>query len=200
MVFTNSKLWPLDAPATFERLLELVLQGLQWKTCLVYLDDIIIFGATFEEHMWQEQEILQCLRDANLKLQPSKFNLLQTQVDFLGHVINEDSVLPNPENVSEILNWSQPRSHTQVRQFLGMASYYKRFVKDFAKVEKPLVNLPCKNQVFKWTEESESAFKVLTSIIRTEDHGIPNTGRTIYSGYGSERFCNRQCFVPSSEW
>ena len=133
-------------------------------------------------HMSRVQEILQCLKDANLKLQPSKCNLLQTQVDFLGHVINEDGVLPNPENVSKILNWSQPRSPTQVRQFLGMASYYSRFVKDFAKVAKPLVNLTCKNQVFKWTEESESAFKAFeTSIIWTEDHGIPVTGRTIYS-------------------
>ena len=148
----------------------------------MYLDDIIIFGATFEEHMSRVQEILQCLRDANLKLQPSKCNLLQTQVDFLRHVINEDGVLPNPENVSKILNWSQPRSPTQVRQFLGMASYYRRFVKDFAKVAKPLVNLTCKNQVFKWTEESESAFKALKQvIIWTEDHGIPVTGRTIYS-------------------
>ena len=131
----------------------------------MYLDDIIIFGATFEEHMSRVQEILQCLRDANLKLQPSKCNLLQTQVDFLGHVINEDGVLPNPENVSKILNWSQPRSPTQVRQFLGMASYYRRFVKDFAKVAKPLVNLTCKNQVFKWTEESESAFKALKQVL-----------------------------------
>ena len=154
-----------NAPASFERLMEIALQGLQWQTCLIYLDDIIVFGSNFDEHMTRVEEILQRLREANLKLQPGKCHLFQTEVNFLGHIVGVDGVRPNAENVSKILEWPVPKTPTHVRQFLGMANYYRRFVKDFSKLAKPLTRLTCKNTVFQWTTECQNAFEKLKNIL-----------------------------------
>ena len=86
-----------NAPATFQRLMNLVLAGIQWNTCLVYIDDIIIFGKTFDQHLHNLQQVLDRLRQAGLKLHPSKCQFLQHKVTFLGHIISQDGIYPDPD-------------------------------------------------------------------------------------------------------
>lgn len=150
-----------NATATFQRLMELALSGLQWNSCLVYLDDVIVFSQDFETHMTRLRAVLSKIQKAGMKLKPSKCNFLKKQVGFLGHVISEHGVLPNPENTKKIQDWPVPRSVKQVRSFLGLGNYYRRFVKDYSKIVKPLTNLTKKDCFFKWTDECQAAFDQL---------------------------------------
>ena len=149
------------ASATFQRLMELVLQGLNWQTCIIYLDDIVVYGRSFEEHLQRVEEVLQRISESGLKLKPEKCQLMQQRVTFLGHVVTPDGVLPCPDNVAKILQWQQPTTVTEVRQFLGMASYYRKFIQGYAKLASPLVRLTKKDEPFNWTSECEESFTVL---------------------------------------
>ena len=150
-----------NAPATFQRLMDLVLAGLQWTSCLVYLDDVIIVGKTFEEHLLHLREVLIRLREAGLKLQPSKCSFCQKKVEFLGHIVSDKGVATDPAKTAQVAKWPTPSSQKEVQQFLGLASYYRRFVKDFATIAKPLHRLTEKTMDFKWTSECQSAFEEL---------------------------------------
>ena len=152
-----------NAPATFQRVMELALRGLQWSTCLIYLDDVLIFGSTFEEHLQRLKQVLDRIRAANLKLKPEKCSLMQTEVPFLGHIVSREGVRPNPENISKVMRWPEPANVTEVRGFLGLCSYYRRFIKDFAVVAKPLTELTCNDSPLVWTDECQSAFDELKS-------------------------------------
>ena len=151
----------VNAPMTFQRLMERVLQGLHWSTCLVYLDDCIILGQDFTSHLANLKEVLQRVREAGLKLKPSKCQLFKKQFTYLGHVISSAGVLPDPSNISKVAALSRPRTATQVRSFLGLASFYRRFIPAFSKVAAPLTNLTQKRAQFVWTDECESAFNAL---------------------------------------
>ena len=159
--FTTMPFGLTNAPATFQRVMELALQGLQWQQCLIYLDDIIVFGRTFEEHMCRVEEVLSRIAKAGMKLQPSKCHLLQPKVTFLGHIVSEDGVLPNQENVSKIKHWPIPTSVTNVRQFIGIVSYYRRFIKDFSQIARPIVDLTKKTVPFVWSNQCQEAFDEL---------------------------------------
>ena len=154
-----------NAPSTFQRIIELALRGLQWITCLIYLDDVIIFGRNFKEHLSRLKEVLLRIRRANLKLKPSKCHLLQEEVEFLGHVVSEEEILPNPRNIEKLLNWPRPVNTTQVRGTIGLGSYYRRFVKDFSKLVHPLTELIKKDKPFKWTDKCEEAFQKLKEVL-----------------------------------
>ena len=148
-----------NAPATFQRLMDLVLAGLQWSTCLVYLDDVVIAGKTFKEHISRLRAVFQRLREAGLRLQPAKCSLCQKKVDFLGHTVSEKGVATDHSKTDKVANWPIPTSQKEVQQFLGLANYYRRFVKDFATIAKPLHHLTEKTAEFKWTEQCQKAFE-----------------------------------------
>ena len=150
-----------NAPATFQRLMELVLAGLQWTTCLVYLDDVIVTGKTFEEHLDHLGGVLQRIREASLKLQPAKCALCLEEVKFLGHIISRKGVATDPVKTEKVAKWPTPTNKKEVQRFLGLASYYRRFVKDFASVAKPLHQLVEKNREFRWTQQCQEAFEQL---------------------------------------
>ena len=154
-----------NAPSTFQRIIELALRGLQWITCLIYLDDVIIFGRNFKEHLSRLKQVLMRIREANLKLKPSKCHLLQEEVEFLGHVVSEEGILPNPRNIEKLLNWPRPVNTTQVRGIIGLGSYYRRFVQDFSKLVHPLTELTKKDKPFKWTDKCEEAFQRLKEVL-----------------------------------
>ena len=97
-----------NGPATFQRLMELALSGLQWISCLVYLDDILVYRKSFDEHLRRLAAVLQRFREAGLKLKPSKCTFFQKEVKFLGHLINGKGVLPDPDNVQKIVAWPTP--------------------------------------------------------------------------------------------
>lgn len=150
-----------NAPATFQRLMDACLAGLQWSSCLVYIDDLIIPGKTFCEHLTHLRQVLQRLREARLKLKPNKCNLCLKEVEFLGHVVGADGVHTDPAKTEKVATWPVPTSKREVQQFLGLANYYRRFVKDFATVAKPLHYLTEKTAKFEWTQQAQSAFEEL---------------------------------------
>ena len=147
-----------NAPATFQRLMDSVLAGLQWKSCLVYLDDIIICGKTFEEHLFNLRAVFECLKQAGLKLQPTKCAFARKKVEFLGHIVSEDGIATDPAKIEKVANWPEPTSTKEVQQFLGLASYYRQFIKDFSMYAKPLCKLIEKGEEFRWTADCQNAF------------------------------------------
>jgi hypothetical protein len=150
-----------NAPATFQRLMVAVLSGLQWKTCLVYLDDIIIPGKSCAEVLSRLREVIDRLRTAGLRLKPSKCHLFKQKVEFLGHVVSAAGVTCDPAKVEAVQEWPAPRKVTDVRAFLGLAGYYRRFIGGFAHIAAPLTKLTRKNEPFVWDEQSQQAFETL---------------------------------------
>ena len=150
-----------NAPATFQRLMDSVLAGLHRKTCLVYIDDITVVGKSFEEHLCNLQAVFERLRKAGLKLQPRKCQLLQQKVTYLGHVVSAQGIAPDAEKTRRVNQWPTPQSPKEVQQFLGLANYYRCFIKDFASLATSLHRLTEKGTQFKWTKESEAAFNAL---------------------------------------
>lgn len=150
-----------NAPATFERLMETVLAGLSWKTCLVYLDDIIVVGKTFEDHTKKLGEVFQRLRKANLKLSPKKCFLFQREVHYLGHVVSGKGIAVDPEKIRAVREWPVPRDKHEIRSFLGLCTYYRRYVPGFANIAKPLTRLTEEGRRFIWEMDCQDAFKQL---------------------------------------
>ncbi|GBN14381.1 Transposon Ty3-I Gag-Pol polyprotein [Araneus ventricosus] len=148
-------------PATFERLMETVLRGLTSEACLVYLDDIIIVGRTFEEHLNNLRKVFQRLQKANLKLSPKKCRFFQKEVTYLGHVISAEGVKTDPGKIKAVVDWPRPETVHDVRSFLGLCTYYRRFVKNFSTIARPLHKLTEAKSNFNWTEECEKSFNSL---------------------------------------
>ena len=123
-----------NAPGTFQQLMESILRGLIWKTCLIYLDDVIVFSTSFDQHLNDLAEVFDRFRDANIKLKPSKCSFEKDQVSYLGHIISKDGIQPDPEKIEVVKNFPVPKTVRQVRSFLGLANYYRRFVQDIAKI------------------------------------------------------------------
>ena len=170
-----------NAPATFQRLMERCVGDLNLKTCLVYLDDIIIFSSTFEEHLERLESVLARLQYHGLKLKPSKCQLFRTSVKYLGHVISAAGVETDPDKTAALRTWPVPSNHQEVRSFLGFAGYYRRFIAGYSKIAKPLhaltVGLPVKKHtvrshkskppLFTWTPECQLAFERLITELTT---------------------------------
>ena len=152
-----------NAPAVFERLMEQVLRGLQWEKCLVYLDDIIILGSSFDKQLENLRLVFDRIHTANLKLKPKKCNFFRREVAFLGHVVTTEGVACDPEKTKAVSDWEIPQSVTEVRSFLGLASYYRRFIKSFSTIASPLTALTKKGQKFEWSSDCQTAFETLKS-------------------------------------
>ena len=157
--FTTMPFGLCNAPATFERLMELALAGLQWKICLIYLDDVLVFSKTFDEHMNRLNAVLDRIRKANLKLKPVKCHFLRPEVAYLGHILSAEGVQPNPDNLAKVQAWKQPTTVKEVQSFLGLANYYRRFIQDYSYHVRPLIDLTKKNKFFNWTEDCTKAFQ-----------------------------------------
>ena len=150
-----------NSPAVFQRLMEFVLSSYQWHICLIYLDDVLVFGSNFDEHMDRVDQVLDRITQAGLKLRPEKCWLLQSSVNFLGHTISSEGVLPNPDNLAKIQQWPVPTTQTEVRQILGLGSYYRRFIKNYSDLVRPMTLLTHKNTPFVWSEACMKAFETL---------------------------------------
>ena len=154
-----------SAPSTFQRMMEIVLSGLSFETCLCCLDDVIIFSRTFDEHCTRLQTVLLRLREHNLRMKLSKCTFGSRQVRYLGHLISEDGVKPDPTKIEAVQNLSTPNSIKSARHFVGLASYYRRFIKGFSTIAAPLTDLTKKNAHFEWSEACELAFKTLKALL-----------------------------------
>ena len=143
-----------NAPATFERLMDQVLQGLRWSRCLVYLDDIISFGTTFGNALDNLTSIFERLRLHGLQLKSTKCHLFGTSVPFLGHVVGRRGLECDPKKIEDVKCWPVPDCLKSVRQFLGFVGYYRRFIPCFADIAEPLVALTGKDVplILAWVE------------------------------------------------
>ncbi|GFW28490.1 retrovirus-related Pol polyprotein from transposon 17.6 [Trichonephila clavipes] len=150
-----------NAPATFERLMETVLGGLSYEACLVYLDDIFTMGRSFEEHLKNIRRVLQKLKEANLKLSSSKCHLFRREVTYLGHIISAEGVRTDPDKISAVKDWNCPSDVHQLRSFLGLCTYYRKFVKNFSTIARPLHKLTEAKQKFIWTFDCNNDFNKL---------------------------------------
>ena len=150
-----------NAVATFQRLMDVVLSGMHFLACIVYLDDIIVFSRTPEQHLDRLEQVFDRLERAGLKMKPDKCELLKTRLVFLGHVLTAEGVGTDPEKTAAIEEWPTPTTTTQCRAFYGLASYYRRFVKNFAGLAAPLHELMKKHQRFFWDEDKQEAFDAL---------------------------------------
>ncbi|XP_029675231.1 uncharacterized protein LOC115242830 [Formica exsecta] len=156
-----------NAPATFQRLMNSILTGMQGLKCLVYLDDIVIYGASLEDHKKRLKEVLQRLRENNLKLQPDKCEFLRKEVIYLGHIISENGISPDPSKLTAIKEFPTPKKVKDIQSFIGLAGYYRKFIEDFSKIAKPLTKLTKKTEKFEWTMEQQNAFEILKERLMT---------------------------------
>lgn len=153
-----------NGPACCQRLMELVLNGLQWQILLIYLDDTILFASSFEEHLERLKVVLDRIKEAGLKLKPEKCRIFQKEVTFLGHVVSEEGVKPDPNNIAKILQCPVPKTVKEVRHILGMGSYYRRYISHFSELVKPLTELTKKSTKFVWSNECQEAFGKLKQL------------------------------------
>ncbi|CAK9824012.1 Retrovirus-related Pol polyprotein from transposon 297 [Anthophora retusa] len=157
-----------NAPATFQRLMDSILSGLQGTELFVYLDDIVIYASSLSEHKAKFNRLAERLRRANLKLQPSKCSFLRREVAYLGHIISDEGVKPCPTKISAVKNFPGPKNAKTVREFLGLAGYYRRFINKFSHITKPLTALLRKDTKFEWSAAQERAFETLRNALCTE--------------------------------
>ncbi|GFU60853.1 retrovirus-related Pol polyprotein from transposon 17.6 [Trichonephila clavipes] len=170
---TGKRLWQFkvmpfglcNAPATFERLMETVLGGLSYEACLVYLDDIIVVGSSFEEHLKNIRRVLQKLKVAHLKLSPSKCHLFQREVTYLEHIILAKGVRTDAYKISAVKNWNCPTDVYQLRSFFGLCTHYRKFMKNFSTIARALHKLTETKQNFIWTGDCNNAFNKLKDAI-----------------------------------
>ena len=156
-----------NSPPTFQRLMELVLGGLLFERCLVYIDDVVVIGKTEEEALENLRVVLLKFKEANLKLKPSKCFLFQEECTFLGHTVNADGTTCERKKVEAVQNWPEPRNVKEVRSFLGTCSYYRKYIPHFADVAAPLTNLTRKSEKFIWSPKCQEAFENLKMLLTT---------------------------------
>ena len=159
-----------NAPATFQRLMETCLGDLNLHWCIIYLDDIVIFSKDLASHLERLKAVFQKLKEAGLKLKPSKCELFQKQLAYLGHVISAKGVATDEGKIEAIKNWPTPTNVMEVQSFLGFTGYYHRFIPKFTQVAHPLHELTSgenagkKNAAIKWDSRCQQAFDDLKTL------------------------------------
>ncbi|KAK3106295.1 hypothetical protein FSP39_017215 [Pinctada imbricata] len=192
-----------NTPATYQRLMEECLGDLHLNICYIFLDDLIIFSTTFEEHLDRLRRVFQKLRESGLKLTPKKCFLLKNRVKYVGHIVSEKGIEPDEEKIKKVIDWPKPTNKEDVRSFLGFVGYYRKFVKNFARIARPLTDLlpstrkgkgrkksKSDDNPFIWTENQENAFQQLKEqlssppILAYPDYSLPFEVHTDASGKG----------------
>lgn len=130
-----------NAPSTFQRLMEKCMGDINLTEVLVFLDDLIVFSVTLEEHETCLLHVLNRLKEYGLKLSVEKCKFLQTSVRYLGHIVSQNGVETDPQKIETIKTWPSPKTLKELRSFLGFSGYYRRFIRDYAKIAKPLNDL-----------------------------------------------------------
>ncbi|XP_015276919.1 PREDICTED: uncharacterized protein LOC107119009 [Gekko japonicus] len=172
-----------NAPATFQRMMERVMKDINLTEVIAFLDDLIIFSATLEEHEARLMKVLQRLIEHGLKLSVSKCKFFQTSVKYLGHIISQEGIQPDPDKLSALMDWPRPKTIRELRTCLGVAGYYRRFVKNYSSITKPLTSLlagsaPCKKKGHRfgkhsqelegqWSEACQEAFETIKKLLTT---------------------------------
>ena len=127
-----------SAPGTFQRLMHIAFKNENWEKCLIYLDDVLIHGRSVDEHLERVKAVLQRVREAGLKLSPAKCTFMKQKVEYLGHVITTEGIQTDSKKVEKVQSWPTPTTVKQLKSFLGLSGYYRRFIKDYAQIVRPL--------------------------------------------------------------
>ena len=152
-----------NAPATFERLMEIVLGDMQWHKILVYLDDVVAFGSSFEVAYANLREVFHRMRRAHLTLKPSKCALFKKKVEYLGHIVSEKGIRQTQSKIEAIAHWAEPTNLHDLRSFLGITSYYRAFIPNYSEKAEPLTRLLKKDALYEWRKDQQTAFDQLRS-------------------------------------
>ncbi|GJV07555.1 putative reverse transcriptase domain-containing protein [Tanacetum coccineum] len=150
-----------NAPAIFMDLMNRVCKPYLDKFVIVFIDDILIYSKTKEDHEVHLGLVLELLRKEKLYAKFSKCEFWLQEVHFLGHVVNQNGIHVDPSKIEAVKNWKTPTTPSEIRSFLGLAGYYRRFIANFSKIAKPLTSLTQKNQKYVWGVEQEEAFQTL---------------------------------------
>ena len=151
----------VGAPATFQRLINSIFAGILGVNVFAYLDDIIIVSKSIPDHIEKLELVLSKLQDAGLKLKLNKCKFFQRKTEFLGHVIDEHGIHTSNDKTQAITDYPIPQNVDQVRSFLGLSGYYRKFIKNYAQISSPLSKLLCKDVPFKWSDEQQKAFNTM---------------------------------------
>lgn len=155
------------SPSAFSRMINIAMSGLNYEKCLVYLDNLVTFGKSISDHNKNLLDVFIRLRECNLKLNPEKCDFLRKEMLYLGHVVSENGVSPDPEKVTILTNYPQPTNTDEARRFVAFANYYRKFIKNFAKIAYPLNALSRKNVPFIWDDNCKKAFDLLKKSLTT---------------------------------
>ena len=178
------------ALATFLKAMNTTLRSLLRKCVLVFFDDILIFSCTYEEHLEHIGQVLELLQRDQWQVKMSKCCFAQHQLSYLGHIILAEGVATDPEKIQAMVQWPSPQTVKELRNFLGLVGYYRRFVRNFGIISHPLTELLRKGAIFVWTELQEQAFsalkQALTSapVLALPDFSKPFSVETDASGTG----------------
>ncbi|GBG58708.1 hypothetical protein CBR_g109 [Chara braunii] len=179
-----------NAPATFQRGMNDLFRPWLDKFVVVYLDDILVFSKTLQEHQGHLRQVLEKLREANFKINAKKCEWAKTQVLYLGHVLDGDGIKPEDNKIAAIRDWPTPRTLTELLSFLGLANYYRKFVRNFSTIAAPLRRLLKKEAIWQWDRDCTSALKKLKRalieypVLKVADPSLPFVVTTDASQYG----------------
>ena len=159
-----------NTPATFQRLMESCLSDLHLNWCIIYLDDVIVFSKTPEEHIAWLEAVFKKISNAGLKLKPSKCEFFKKRIHYLGHIVSNKGIETDPKKIEAIVNWPGPCTVHEVRKFLGFTNYYRKFVYKYAQIARLLnklisgENAEKKHKKVEWGKEQEQAFQQLKEV------------------------------------
>jgi len=164
------------APSTFQKLMSIIIGDMMWKEALVYLDDILVFSKNLKEHKERIEKIFLRIQKSELKINPDKCKFPVSELKFLGHILNKEGIETDNSKIDAINNFEKPRCIKHLRSFLGLTNYYRKFIKDYSKIARPLEELIGKKDgKLVWTEKCEEAFKNLKdSLTKTPILRHPN--------------------------
>ncbi|KAE9051323.1 hypothetical protein PR001_g1555 [Phytophthora rubi] len=187
-----------NAVPAFERLMENVLVDLKWRTCLVYLDDCVVFSSDFPTHLVRLKQVLERFRAAGFKLKMKKCRWGRDQVAFLGHIVTPSGILPNPEKVKAVMNVARPHDLHTVRAFLGLTSYFRRYLPGYAAISAPIEKLKMKGVEFAWNEDCEAAFLQLKRrVVEPPILAYPDPAKRFKLFVDSSRLAVGACLMQS---
>lgn len=165
--FTMMSFGLTGAPNTFQRAMDLTLAPLLRKCVIVLFDDILVFSPTYEQHLVDLKQVFELLQAEHWHIKLSKCHFVQQHLTYLGHIISAEGIATDPAKVEAIITWSVPANVRELGSYLGLASFYQKFIKHFAILAKPLTNLLKKGVFFIWTSEHQLAFDTLKQAMRS---------------------------------
>ena len=164
-----------NAPATFSRVINLILSGLNWETVLAFLDDICVLGRSFEDHLHNLEGVFKRFRKYGLRMKPRKCSLFKKEVEFLGRLVSKNGVQLMPESIRAVSQWPELKSVKDVQKFIGLTNYHRLFIKSYSSIAEPLFKILRENE-FHWTDAERAAFQALkTALTSTPVLGIPTS-------------------------